>query len=185
MEDEKIIDLYFRRSELAIQESADKYGSYCGSIARNILPRREDAEEAVNDTWLGAWRAMPPARPPILRIFLGKITRLTALSKHRDLTRQKRCGSEADLAIDELGDVFTNGESAEDAAVSSELMAAVDRFLSGLPKTERQMFVCRYWYMDPIATIARQFGFGESKVKVTLMRTRRKLAAQLQKEGLL
>ena len=66
MEDAKIIDLYWARSQQAVAASEEKYGPYCHTIARRILDREEDAEECVNDTWLRAWNAMPPQRPGIL-----------------------------------------------------------------------------------------------------------------------
>lgn len=69
MDDTKIVQLYWDRNERAIPATADKYGRYCTSIAKNILGNREDAEECVNDTYLNAWNAMPPHRPSILTAF--------------------------------------------------------------------------------------------------------------------
>ena len=75
MDDQQIIDLYWDRSERAISETDAKFGKYCYSIAYNILTNHEDAEESVSDTYMAAWKAMPPRRPSILATFLGKITR--------------------------------------------------------------------------------------------------------------
>ena len=81
MEDSRIVDLYFARDEQAIQETESKYGGYCYSIAYNILTNREDAEESVSDTYLAAWKAMPPTRPSLLGAFLGKITRRLSIDR--------------------------------------------------------------------------------------------------------
>ena len=61
--DQTIIDLFWRRSEDAIQNTAQKYGKYLTKIAMNVLNCREDSEECVNDTYLAAWRQIPPDRP--------------------------------------------------------------------------------------------------------------------------
>ena len=171
MEDEQIVALYWARSERAIRESMSKYGAYCQAIACNILSFRSDAEEAVNDTWLGAWNAMPPAQPAILRTFLGKITRRVSLKRLRDLYREKRGGGQVELALEELDECVSGGSTR--------------RFVDGLPQTERRVFLCRYWYLDPITAISQRFGFSESKVKSMLSRSRKKLQAYLRKENYL
>ena len=102
MEDQKIIDLYWQRSEQAIMETDRKYGGYCFSVAYNILSNREDAEESVSDTYLAAWRAMPPKRPGILSSFLGKITRHLSIDRWRRRSAQKRGGGEVPLVLEEL-----------------------------------------------------------------------------------
>ena len=79
MTDSQIVALYFDRDQRAIEETAAKYGNYCYSIVHDILQSKEDAEEAVSDTYLGAWASIPPHRPAVLRTFLGKIARRTAL----------------------------------------------------------------------------------------------------------
>ena len=166
MEDSQIVDLYWERNEQAIRAAASKYGGYCYSIAYNILRSREDADESVNDTYLGAWNAMPPHRPNCLRTFLGKITRRVSLKKWRDEHRDKRGGDEVSLALEELS-------------------ARINRFVGTLAPTERQVFLCRYWYLDSIDKISADFCFGKSKVKSMLRRTRARLRADLEKEGVL
>lgn len=52
MEDERIIELYWRRDERAIAETDGKYGAYCRAVSMNILGVREDVEECVNDTYV-------------------------------------------------------------------------------------------------------------------------------------
>ncbi len=183
MEDRDIVELYWRRDERAISESAAKYGKYCGSIAANILRRTEDVEESVNDTWMSAWNCMPPHRPEVLPSFLGKITRHICLKKWRERCARKRGGGEAELAFEELSESIPDGQSIDEAVQVKELAGIVNTFLNGLPETERYVFVCRYWYLDPIASIGAQYGFSQSKVKTMLWRTRKKLMLQLEKEG--
>ncbi len=185
MEDTKIIDLYFARSEQAIQETDNRYGGYCYSIAYNILTDELDAEESVSDTYMAAWNAMPPTKPAILRAFLGKITRCIAIDRWRKRASFKRGGGEMILALEELEDCAAQGQSIEETFQQKEAAQALNRFLSTLPETERDVLLCRYWYMDKISDIAERTGFSASKVTSMLHRTRGKLKAFLQKEGLL
>ena len=185
MEDSQIVDLYWERNEQAIRAAALKYGGYCYSIAYNILRSREDADESVNDTYLGAWNAMPPHRPNCLRTFLGKITRRVSLKKWRDEHRDKRGGDEVSLALEELSECIPSNASVEESVIAGELSARINRFVGTLAPTERQVFLCRYWYLDSIDKISADLCFGKSKVKSMLRRTRARLRADLEKEGVL
>lgn len=185
MEDTQIIDLYFARSEQAIQETDNKYGGYCYSIAYNILANREDSEESVSDTYMAAWKAIPPRRPAIMSAFLGRITRHLSLDRWRSRNAYKRGGGEVPLALEELDECISGGETPEAALERKALALTVNRFLDSLPETERNVFLCRYWYLDPIDRIADNFGFSHSKVTSMLHRTRGKLKMLLEKEGLL
>lgn len=185
MDDQQIIDLYWNRSENAISETATKYGSYCYSIAYNILTNNEDAEESVSDTYMAAWKAMPPRRPSVLATFLGKITRHLSIDRWRSRNRYKRGGGEIILALEELEDCVCDSKTVEKAYERKQLAITFNRFLESLPETERRIFLCRYWYMDSISAIASYYGFSDSKVTSMLHRTRKKLRAELQKEGLL
>ena len=181
MEDSKIIDLYWQRSEQAISETSDKYGMYCHTIAYNILMNREDSEDTVNDTYLAAWNSMPPYRPSILKTFLGKITRNLALKRYRDNARIKRGGQTVTEAIEELESLLMSEQSTEGEVIAKELEKAMNRFVSGLPDLERNIFLRRYWYLESIEMICRHYEFTESKVKSILYRTRGKLRSYLQK----
>ena len=184
MDDTRIIDLYWARSEEAIHETSQKYGPYCHTIAWNILQDREDSEECVNDTWLHAWNAMPPQKPSLLRAFLGKITRNLALDKYRFYTAQKRGGQETKVALEELRDCVPHPDTTEQAIDDLALTQALDRFLAGLKPEPRKLFLRRYWYASPIDAIARDYGLSVSKVKTTLFRTRAKLRVFLEEEGI-
>ena len=182
MDDRSIVALFWDRSETAIAETDKKYGPYCYSIAHNILTNREDAQECVSDTWLAAWKAMPPKKPAILSTFLGKITRRLSIDRWRTRTAYKRGGGELPLALEELGEC-ADTETPEATVQRRELALRFNQFLSTLPETERSVFLCRYWYLDSIGQIAEVFGFSQSKVTSMLHRTRKKLKDVLEKEG--
>lgn len=183
MDDSAIVELYFARSEQAISETAAKYGGYCYRIANNILSSKEDSEESVNDTYLAAWNTMPPQHPSILATFLGKITRYIALDRWKSRSAYKRGGGEVSLALEELDACISSGESTEQAFEKKELLRCINRFLDDLPDTQRNIFVCRYWYLDPVQQIADRYGFTLSKTASILRRTREKLCNHLKKEG--
>ncbi|MCD8380406.1 MAG: sigma-70 family RNA polymerase sigma factor [Lachnospiraceae bacterium] len=183
MEDAAIIGLYWERNEQAIHETNVKYGPYCHTIAYNILENQEDSEECVNDTWLRAWNTMPPQRPNYLRLFLGKITRNLSLDIWKGKQAQKRGGGELSLALDELSECVADTKDVEDALQAKELKETIERFLHTLPKRERELFLQRYFYMCSAKELAARYGMKENHVAVLLSRTRKKLAAQLVKEG--
>ena len=183
MNDKNIVDLYFNRDEEAITQTDKKYGRYCYSIAYNILMSREDAEESVSDTYMTAWRAIPPRRPSVLSTFLGKITRHISIDRWRERSAYKRGGGEVTLALEELEDCVAGLQNVEMEYERKELIRAYVKFLDTLPITERRVFLCRYWYVDSVEAIAEKFGFSQSKVKTMLYRTRAKLRKQLAEEG--
>lgn len=185
MDDKQIVDLYWKRSESAISETAQKYGSYCHSVAYNVLSNNEDAEESVNDTYLVTWNNLPPCRPAILVSFLGKITRRLSIDRWRARSAHKRGGGQVVLALDELEECVSDRHSIEETYLRKETVQALNKFLSRLPETQRDIFVRRYFILDPIKDIALSFGFSESKVTAMLHRTREKLRAELSQEGLL
>lgn len=185
MEDNTIIDLYWKRSENAISETATKYGGYCYSIAYNILFDREDSEESVNDTYLAAWNTIPPRRPQMLVTFLGKITRYISLDRWKNRNAVKRGKGQVPLVLDELEECVASGDSVENAYLEKEALECINGFLGALPEIERNVFLCRYWYMDPIQDIAKRFDYSESKVTSMLYRIRGKLKIHLEKEGIL
>ena len=168
MDDSSIVELYFARSEQAIQETDTKYGGYCYSIAYNILANQEDSEESVNDTYLAAWNSIPPRKPNPLR-------------KNGAL---KRGGGEMPLVLEELQECVASGENLEERYAQKELVRQVRNFVASLSDTERRVFVCRYWYLDSTAEIAKRFGFSENKVSSMLHRTRGKLEKYLIREGI-
>ncbi|MBR1770956.1 MAG: sigma-70 family RNA polymerase sigma factor [Lachnospiraceae bacterium] len=184
MDDRQIVDLYWQRNEAAITETEHKYGRYCFSIANHILRDTEDARECVNDTYLGAWNAIPPHRPEILSSFLGKITRRLSLKKWRDLSAAKRGGGHVTVSVDELEECIPSGQCIDENLAIAELTEIINAFLKTLPLEERRIFLRRYWYFDSIRDICARYGFGASKVKMMLKRTRDKLLVRLQQEDI-
>lgn len=183
MDDKRIVELYWERSETALEKTAAKYGKYCYSIAYNILNDTGDAQESVNDTYMAAWNSMPPHRPSILSTFLGKITRRISIDKWRRHNAEKRGGGEMTLVLEELQECVAAPGGVEQESEKQLLAAVINAFVKNLPEIEQKVFLCRYWYMDSIKSICKQFGFSESKVKTMLQRTRKKLSAELMKEG--
>ena len=182
MEDQKIVGLYWERSEAAIKETEKKYGTYCHSIAYRILHSTEDAEECVNDTYLRAWEAMPPHRPSRLSTFLGKITRNLALNRYWHDRAQKRVPA-MELILDEV-EAFLPDPSDRPLSEEVALREAINGFVGSLPTKKRRIFVRRYFYCSSIREIANDYGMSENAVKVTLHRLREECKVYLEKEGI-
>ncbi len=183
MEDEQILDLYFARQEQAIAETDRKYGRYCFSLARNILPDDQDAEETVSDTYLHTWNVIPPQRPRVLKLFLARITRNLAFSRWRRSRAEKRGGGEMDLVLEELAGCLAAPGAVEDRLQGKELARTIQRFLEALPHRERALFLRRYFFVEETEAIAGRFGMKPDTVRKQLSRTRNKLKLYLQKEG--
>ncbi len=179
MEDEKIVMLYWERNENAVRETELKYGKYCHAIAYNILHSHEDADECVNDTWRGAWNAIPPEKPSRLQSFLARITRNIAIDRYRYDSAQKR-GAELESAIDEYWECIPNGDAPIEDEL--ELKKAINGFLASLDTRTRVIFMRRYWYSMSVKDIADGMRLSEGHVSVILFRTRIKFKEYLTKE---
>lgn len=184
MEDEKIIDLFWERSESAISETSKKYGRYCQKIALNILNNREDAEECENDAYIALWNTIPPNRPSFLKVFLGRMVRNISLDKYDYNTAKKR-NNKFDIILSELEECIASTENVESIYEKGQVSKAISDFLRSIDKDKRIVFIRRYWYSDSISDISQLLGFSESKIKSMLFRTRNKLKVHLKKEGLL
>ncbi|MBQ8527873.1 MAG: sigma-70 family RNA polymerase sigma factor [Lachnospiraceae bacterium] len=182
MEDKQIIELYNQRKETAIEQTAEKYGSYCFSIANNILHSHEDSEECVNDTWLKAWNAIPPTVPKYLRIFLGKITRNLSFDKYRAIHSESRGGGQFSVVLDELEEIVAGSQNVESQYEQKELVEAINKYLKRLPERDCNIFIRRYFYAEETSCIARRYEIKESNVLMILSRTRKKLHTFLKEE---
>lgn len=183
MEDDKIIELYWNRDERAIRASMNAYGGYCHTVAAAILENHSDAEEAVADTWLKAWNSIPPQVPRYLQLFFGKITRNISLSIWRKKHAGCRGGGQVALALEELAECVSSGESPETIVTIEELEQTIMDFLRCESVKSRSIFLRRYFYLEDSSTIAKKYGLSEAAVRMQLMRTRRKLKDYLEKEG--
>lgn len=182
MEDKRIVELFFERSEKAIEESEKKYGRYCHSVALSILASKEDAEEIVNDTYLRAWNSIPPQKPIKLGAFLSRIARNLALDRY-DARRRDRENLDMERTLEELAECLpdTSRNSMSDEVA---LRQAVNSFLASLDEKTRIIFMRRYWYMMPVKDVARLSRESESNVKTILFRARNRFKEHLRKEGI-
>lgn len=182
MEDGKIIDLFWQRSERAIQETKMKYERMCLHIAMNILHNREDSEECTNDTYLGLWNSIPEERPAYFGAFICKIIRNISLNRLKYSLAGKRHG-EVQMVYEELEAIADTRDYLWESLEEQELVAMMNEFLQKLSREKRNIFIRRYFFFDTVADIARMYEFSESKVKSILSRDGRKLQLFLQERG--
>lgn len=168
MEDNQIVELYWQKNTDAIFETANKYGTYCFTVADNILHNFEDSEECVNDTWLHVWNAIPPQKPNVLRMFLAKITRNLSFNRFNAKNAEKRGGGEIILVLDELAECLANEADVETAYEGKELEQCIRYFVRALPEREGNVFVRRYFFTETVAEIAKRYGLTENNVMVIL-----------------
>ncbi len=182
MEDKIILDLYVQRNERAITETAAKYGPYCGAVADNILGCPEDVEEILNDTWLAAWRDIPPSQPACLRAYLGRITRNLALSRFRFYRTKKRYAG-VETLLSELEDCIPAPGTPERELDRRELVRVLRDWTDGLEPEARRLFVRRYWHGTAVKQLAREAGLTQNAMAQRLARLRGSLKTRLEQEG--
>lgn len=184
VEDGQIIALFFARDQQAITEVDAKYGSVCRHLSYQILNDRLDAEECVNDAYLGAWNAIPPARPNPLLAFLCKIVRNLSVKRYHANTAVKR-NSHYDVALSEVARDVTAAGTVEEEVEAKALARVVEAFLDSLSVENRVIFLRRYWFSDSYEAIAQRVGLTEKNVSVRLTRLRRQLKVHLAGEWVL
>ena len=183
MDDSVIVDLYLRRDEAAICETAGKYGNKLRMRAWGILRDQETAEECENDTYMEAWNSIPPHEPrTYFYPFLARIARNLSLNRCRDRERLKRTAFVCELSA-EMEQCIPSPDDLECRMDAVALAEAINGFLGMLDAERRNIFIRRYWFLDSVADIAKRFGVTQSKVKTTLFRCRKQLKAYLEKEG--
>ena len=180
MEDAEIVALFWSRDDEAIPTAQAQYSQRLLRLAQQLLRSPQDAEECLNDTWLRAWNAIPPERPGNLFAYLARVCRNLALDRLDRRTAGKRAGERLTAELETCIPVSWAGRDPGQEALG-ELLTT---FLESLPEDQRRIFLRRYWFGDPIRDIARRYGWGESRVKVTLLRLRKKLRSDLEKEGI-
>lgn len=182
MEDKTIISLFFDRSNRAVEELANKYGSICTHTARNILGNHQDAEECVNDAYMGVWNAIPPKKPDSLAAFVLRLVHNTCKDRLRYNLAAKRSGNYQDC-LEEWNGCLSHRDTPE-AVYEKRLVACyIDEFITNLNRTNRLLFVRRYWYMDSVSTLARLTGMTPGAVSTRLSRLRDQLKAELAEKG--
>lgn len=182
VEDNRIIELFFARSEQAVQTLSDQYGKLCRTIARGILADPRDVEECENDTWMQVWNAIPPERPEHLGAYVGRITRNLAINRLRRDKSKKR-GGELECIHAELHECIPDAHDVE-AAADDTVLQCIRRFLEQQSSRDRAMFLRRYFYLESGQEIAVSFGMSASAVSTQLGRMRAKLKLELEKEGI-
>ncbi len=182
MDDSMIIEMYWNRNENAIEETNNKYGSYCFAIADNILNSKEDSDECVNDTWLRTWNAIPPKKPDRFRIFLAKITRNLSFDKYKKKHAAKRSG-EMLYILDELSECISGGNTTDDEIDMKLLSESINSFLKSVSARDRTIFLRRYFYAMPVTEIADKMSITTNNVSAILSRMRSRLREHLSKEG--
>ena len=184
LQDHEIIDLFFARSEQAIQALIHKYGTAVKNVAANILKSEQDAEECVSDTYLQVWNRIPPTRPKFLGAYTCRIARNLSLKRHYANTAQKR-NSYYDVALEELEGTVPALSTVESEYDAKELTRYLNRFLQGLTREDRYLFMRRYWHGDSIGKIAEDLQIKPHNASVRLFRLRQKLQDYLQREGMI
>ncbi len=183
MQDELIVELYWQRNEDAISQTQKKYEKLLISIAHNILYNNEDCKESVNDTYLAAWNSMPPNKPNVLSAYLCKITRRISIDIFRKKNREKRKASEYSLSLDELDECLSSTSTTEHEYEEKQLTYAINEFLHTLSDEAKNLFIGRYYFLDPLKKVAQYCNLSESNAKTILYRTRLALKEYLKKEG--
>ena len=183
MDDEKIVELYFRRDEKAIEETDFKYKKYLFSIAYNVLHDRLDCEECLNDTYLGAWNAMPPSRPHVLKAFLMTITRRLAMKRYQSKLRQSVIPAEMTVSLSELEDFVAGDEDVGTDFDAERLGRVISDFVRSLSERRQFIFMSRYYVADPIDTIASDLNISRSMVNKELAAIRSALKETIESEG--
>ena len=183
LEDDEIIELYWQRNEAAIAETDLKYRKYLFIIAYNILNEKLDCEECLNDTYLGAWNAIPPTRPNVLKAFLTTIIRRTAMKRYQYKNRQRAVPSEMTVSLSEL-EAFVSGDGDVGADFDAERLGKIiSDFVRSLGKRRQFIFMSRYYAADSIDVIARDLKLSRSMINKELAAIRSDLAKTLEKEG--
>ncbi len=185
MDDERIIQLFFDRQEEGLTAAIEKYRAGCYALALRLLGNEEDAEECVNDAFLEAWNGIPPQRPESLPAFLKTVVHRRAVSRLRKRNAQRRGGGAGELPFDELENLFSSKGDPPTEMEQKLLTETLSRFLEELDPEHRNLFIARYWYASSIDALCKQFGWGKSHVKMTLLRLREKLRKRLKEEGLM
>lgn len=184
MEDEKIVELFFSRSEEAVGALSEKYGCLCRKIAANALADERDIEECVNDAYLGVWNAIPPEKPLSLAAFVCRVVKNLAL-KRAEMNHAEKRKSNYGECIDELKECISGRDSTIQPLETEELSREMNRFLEALDKQNRMLFVRRYWFLDDYTSLSAKSGLKEGAVRTRLSRVRKKLKKYLEKRGML
>ena len=182
LSEEELLDLFFARSEMALLELDRAYGKQCHSLSYQILHSSRDAEECVNDAYLGFWNTVPPNRPSPVQTFLYKIVRNVSIARYHRNLAQKR-NSAYDVSLSEIEPCITSPNGVEEQMNAKLLAEYLGSFLEAQSLENRVIFMRRYWFADAYADIAKQTGLSVKSVSVRLTRMRKQLKSYLMEQG--
>ena len=166
------VQLRFARSSVTFCAKRDNNLSY------HIVGSRWDAEECVNDAYLAAWNAIPPARPNPLLSYLVKIVRNISLKIYWRKEAAKR-SSHYTIALEEIEACIAAPNTVEAEIDARELARSIESFLDTLTTENRVIFMRRYWFADSYKDIAEFMGLSEKNISVRLTRIREKMKQYL------
>ena len=178
IEDEKFVELFFRRAELAIRELDNKYGKVCHKLSYNIVNNRQDAEECVNDAYLGAWNTIPPEKPDPLLTYLCKIVLNISLKMYYRKEAARRNSTYA-IAMEEIEACLAAPNTVEAEIEAKELARIIEAYLDTMTTANRVIFLRSYWFSDSYKYIAEFMGLSEKNISVRLTRIREKMKQYL------
>ena len=184
IQDEHIISLFFDRSERAIEALADAHGRAMRAVSLRILHNEQDADECLNDAYLGVWNAIPPARPSALGAFACRICRNVSLTRYH-YNKAARRDTSANVSLEEIADLLPDDRTVEREMDNAAITQALNDFLGGLDPTNLYVFMRRYWFFDAVPTIAKATGLTVAAVYLRLDRMKKSLAKHLEERGIL
>ena len=184
MDDGKIIELFFARSGDAVSELDKKYGRTMMALSKNILHNEQDAEECLNDAYLGIWHAIPPEKPSPLSAYVHKVIRNVSLKRYRRNTAAKRDARNT-VSIEEIADILPDNYDVTEQITESELSDVLNSYLSRLDRVNLYIFMHKYWYFDPVSEISEKLGMTEAAVYLRLQRMKNGLNKHLIQKGVM
>jgi RNA polymerase sigma factor (sigma-70 family) len=151
------------------------YEQYANQIFRYCLHQlgsREEAEDAVQSTFLNAFRGIKRGIVPELEsAWLFKIANNVCLSRRRSTWRRGRIESPADFEVVEQ-------LSPAPSAQADELIGLQDA-LEQMPESQRRAILLREWQGLSYREIAEELELSQAAVETLIFRARRSLAQGL------
>jgi RNA polymerase sigma factor (sigma-70 family) len=161
-----------RGDEEAYAELVTRHSDLAFRTAYLVTGSAADAEEATQDGFLAAYRALPRFRgDAALRPWLLRIVANAARNRRRASRRR------ADLEL-RLVDHYSQGDAApspEAAVEAAEERAALLRAVNALDESDRRVIACRFFLDLDVSETAAVLGCAEGTVKSRLSRGLRRL----------
>lgn len=182
--DEQIIEMYWQRNELAIQETDKKYGQFLFRIAYNILHDRLDCEECQNDAYLDTWNAIPPTRPIVFSAFITQITRRIALDRYKEKSRKKRIPSELTVSIEDMNETLHDYSMVDTHYDIKEIGRAINEYVKNLSYRQRYIFIARFYLAESVETISTDLSISVATVYREIEKIKQGLKIHLERNDI-